>query len=40
MSDKMLKFVNIGQQTHLKEKLLTEKMTLMRFIKNLFMKKQ
>ena len=35
MSEKMLKFVNLGQQTPPKRKLLREKRILTRFIKNL-----
>ena len=40
MSDKMLKFVKIGQQkTHLKDLLMREIRTLKKFIENLLMKK-
>ena len=35
MSDKMLKFVDIGQQTPPKRELIIEKKILMKFIKNL-----
>ena len=40
MSEKMLKFVKIGQQTHLKEKLRAEKMILTKSIRILLVKKQ
>ena len=39
MSDKMLKFVKIGQQNPPKRELMREIRTLMKFIKNLLMKK-
>ena len=40
MSDKMLKFVNIGQQNPPKRGAQIEKRTLMKFTKSLFKKKQ
>ena len=39
MSEKMLKFIKIGQQNPPKRKLKLEKMTLMKFIKILSTKK-